>query len=40
MDKDWLELLINNFPRKYKLRRYKIYLENINKSLKEIYYDY
>lgn len=40
MDEEWLELLINNFPRKYKLRRYKIYLENINKSLKEIYYDY
>lgn len=38
--KNRLDMLINNFPRKYKLRRYKIYLENINKSLKEIYYDY
>ena len=40
MNEDWLELLISNFPRKYKLRRYKIYLENSTKSYKEMYYEY
>lgn len=40
MNEECLELLINNLPRKYKLRRYKIYIENSTKSYKEMHYEY
>lgn len=40
MDKKELELLIENFPDKPVLRRYKTYIENKNKSFTEIHNKY
>lgn len=40
MDKKELELLIENFPEKLVLRRYKTYIENKEKSFTEIHNKY